>query len=68
MAVGAVMELADGREKEYVLIFLPQLAVMSHSKFQFGVVDESTEKSARVSVSRNGHALKGSFSLTSILW
>ena len=34
---------------------------------QFAVVDESKENVARVNLSRNGHALKESFYLTSLL-
>ena len=35
---------------------------------QFAVVDESKDNVARVNLSRNGHALKESFYLTSLLW
>ena len=34
---------------------------------QFAVVDESKDNVARVNLSRNGHALKESFYLTSLL-
>ena len=35
---------------------------------QFAIVDKSKDNTARVNLSRNGHALKESFYLTSILW
>ena len=40
---------------------------MSQSDCQFAVEDKSTDQAARVNVSRNGHAMKEPFSLTSIL-
>ena len=40
---------------------------MSQSDCQFAVDDKSTDHAALVNVSRNGHAMKEPFSLTSIL-